>query len=103
MTSKGWWEATRNIGTEGPGASGEPAHHGIQEVYSTTWVNEGSGVEIECRAVRYDSLGNARWTGLNYSAVLDRLNVDLNIGDHAQVLCVNEGGWRTLLLAAICR
>ena len=71
--------------TEGPGASGEPSHHGIQEVYSTTWVNEDSGVEIECRAVRYDSLGNARWTGLNYSAVLDRLNVDLNIGDHAQV------------------
>ena len=78
-------------GTEGPGASGEPAHHGIQEVYSTTWVNEGSGVEIECRAVRYDSLGNARWTGLNYSAVLDRLSVDLNIGDHAQIFTSTKG------------
>ena len=84
-------ESYTQQGTEGPGASGEPAHHGIQEVYSTTWVNEGSGVKIECRAVRYDSLGNARWTGLNYSAVLDRLSVDLNIGDHAQIFASTKG------------
>ena len=77
--------------TEGPGESDEPAHHGIQEVYSTTWISEDRGVEIKCRAVRYDSLENTRWTGLNYSAVLDRLSVDLNIRKHIQLFASTKG------------
>ena len=68
-----------------------PDHYGIEETHLVLWENEDTAAVVECQAVRYDSLKNARWTGLNYPTLLDRLSRGWIISEHAQLFASTKG------------
>ena len=75
----GNFEQLENIG---PNSFDDPGYSGIMASYETRWSNLPENALITCSAVRFDSIGNARWTELAYSKHLQRVGHAVNIRGH---------------------
>ena len=64
----------------GPNAYDEGRYSGLVGNYWNSWVNEDDDAYIFCSAQQFDSVQNARWSGLNYSRII------LGYGASARIL-----------------
>ena len=70
--------------TDGPHSYDDFGYHGIVKTYVTKWVNADDSAGIVCAAVQYNSIENARWSGLNYSAILQRNGASVDLRGYEQ-------------------
>ena len=66
----------------GPNLFDDPGYSGIMASYETIWSNLPENALITCVAVQFDSIGNARWTELDYAKHLQRVGHVVNIRSH---------------------
>ena len=66
----------------GPNSLDDPGYSGIIVSYETRWSNLPENALITCAAVQFDSIGNARWTELDYAKHLQRVGHAINIRSH---------------------
>ena len=72
------------VTTDGPHAYDGSGYSGIVQTYITEWMNADDSAGIACSAVQYNSIENARWSGLNYPAILQRNGAGVDLRDHEQ-------------------
>ena len=66
----------------GPDSFDDPGYSGIMASYETIWSNLPADALITCVAAQFDSIGNARWTELDYAKHLQRVGHAVNIQSH---------------------
>ena len=81
LTHLGGFEA---FDTAGPDTYENPGYLGFNRAYRTRWTNADDAASITCVAIQYDSISNARWSGLNLSTVAQRLGLSNDILDFEQ-------------------
>ena len=81
LTHLGGFEA---FDTAGPDTYENPGYLGFNRAYGTRWTNADDAASITCVAIQYDSISNARWSGLNLSTVAQRLGLSNDILDFEQ-------------------
>ena len=72
------------VSTDGPQTYDGSGYNGIVRTYITDWINADSSAGIVCAAVQYNSIENARWSSLNYSAILQLNGASVDLRDHEQ-------------------
>ena len=69
---------------EGPHSREDGGYTGVIGSYWNGWFNAESDAYIVCTATQFDSIQNARWAGLNYSAIVQHFGSDAIILEHEQ-------------------
>ena len=72
------------VTTDGPHTYDGSGYNGVVQTYITEWMNVDSSAGIVCAAVQYNSLENARWSGLNYTVIQQRNGASVDLRDHEQ-------------------
>ena len=67
---------------EGPYSHEDGGYTGVIGSYWNGWFNAESDAYIVCTATEFDSIQNARWAGLNYSAIVQHFGSDTKILEH---------------------
>ena len=68
----------------GPYSREDGGYTGLISHYWNGWFNAESDAYIVCTAAKFDSIQNARWSGLNYSAIVQHFGSDAKILEHEQ-------------------
>ena len=66
----------------GPYSREDGGYTGVIGSYWNGWFNAESDAYIVCTATQFDSIQNARWAGLNYSAIVQHFGSDAKILEH---------------------
>ena len=66
----------------GPNSYEDAGYTGVMASYWINWFNEDADANIACSAIQYDSIQNARWSGLNYSTIIQSYGVSTGIRYH---------------------
>ena len=66
----------------GPNSYEDAGYTGAMASYWNNWFNEDADANIACSVIQYDSIQNARWSGLNYSTIIQSYGANTGIQHH---------------------